>query len=323
LRGSNRGHLGFTVSPNSTVEVVLIQGRPRRKPPFHLGDQPIDFREAGEAAGEFLAVKEPVADGLAAGVDAAAADALARQARPVFDALMRDVATLRPSDRELLLQRARTNAGFGRWEQAAGEFVVLRQLGDFGAGSFAWAEAAIYLAAGGKTDAHRAHCEQMLDRFKGSTEPVVLNHVAMSCLFVPKLVGKPEQLLDLAETALKANPALPWHVFTAALARMGAGQNESAAALVRDYLKRGEHKRFGSQDEAVLRLVLGMALARTKKSAEARVELTAAVNLFEERFPPGKEPAHLQEPPHGWASVRAVYLMAKPVLDKLPPEAKK
>src|SRR6266542_1027012 len=68
------GHLGFIVSLDAAVEVVLVQRRPRRILLFQLGDQPIEFREAGGAAGEFLAAKEPVADGPAVSVDAAGAD---------------------------------------------------------------------------------------------------------------------------------------------------------------------------------------------------------------------------------------------------------
>jgi hypothetical protein len=252
----------------------------------------------------------------------AATELLTREAGPVLDALMKDIATLKPTDRDLLLQRAHTYAAFGRWERAAEEIAVVRQVVDFFTGSHPWGLAAFYLAAGGKKDEHRAHCEKLLDRFKDSTDPVVLNQVALSCLLVPGGVGDPKAILTMAEKPLKSTRVTPWDVFTAGLARLNADQPEAAATLVGGYLKGGEHKSFGPQDELVLRLVHGMALARLNKTMEARVELAAGVKGFEERFPPGKGPARRQDPPHGWAAARAVYLMAKPLLDKLPPEPK-
>jgi hypothetical protein len=227
-----------------------------------------------------------------------------------------------PSDRELLWTRANLNAAFGRWEQAAEGTAILRPLLGFGTDSFQWVVPAIYLAAGGKREEHRAYCEKMMDRFRNSTDAIAQNRVAMACLLVPGGVGDPKTLLDLAEKALKFNPALPWHVYTAALARLNAGQDEASASLVGVYLKRGEYKRYGPQEEIVLRLVHGMALARLNKPAEARVELATGIKAFEERFPPGKGPARRQDPPHGWATVRAVYQMAKPVLEQLPPNPK-
>jgi tetratricopeptide (TPR) repeat protein len=229
----------------------------------------------------------------------AATELLAREAGPVLDVLLKDGAALMPSDRELLWKRANLNAAFGRWEQAAEGTAILRPLLGFGTDSFQWVVPAMYLAAGGKREEHRAYCEKMLERFRNSTDPVALNRVAMACLLVPGGVGDPKILLDLAEKALKGDQTAPWNVYTAVLARLNAGEAEAAVTLVGDYLKRGDHKRSDPQDEVVLRLVHGMALARLDKAGGARVELAAGIKAFEERFPPGKGPTRRQDPPHG------------------------
>jgi len=117
-------------------------------------------------------------------------------------------------------------------------------------------EAAIYFAAGGKKEEHHAHCVKMLARFKSGTNPDLLHHVAGSCLLLPEHPGEPKKLLEMAEKARLSDPRIPWYVCTSALALMQSDQEGLAVTLVRDYLKTGELKRFGPQDEVVLRLVL-------------------------------------------------------------------
>jgi tetratricopeptide (TPR) repeat protein/tRNA A-37 threonylcarbamoyl transferase component Bud32 len=242
----------------------------------------------------------------------AAAAVLSRQASAALPPRPKQVL---PASRGFRMALARKDATWGRWEQAAAHVAAIGKTVDFGQGSYDWLEPALYLAAGGRKE-HRAHVLRMIERFKGSTDPHHLNHVALACVLVSEQVADPKQVAQRADDALKQMPQLPWFVFTAAHARSRFGRTEEAIHLVRDYLASGKVKEYGAQDEVTLRLVLGMALARANKP-DARKELAAGLAAFDERFPSGKGPAQAQLPPNGWGTTAAFVAQARPVLEKL------
>jgi tetratricopeptide (TPR) repeat protein len=232
------------------------------------------------------------------------------------DTLFNEATRLRPNCRDLLWNSARFHAGRGRWERSAEDMEAVLKIADHQYDSFAWAEAAAYLAAGGKMEAQRALCLRMLEHFKKrTTDDTVAAHIVFACLLGHE-VGDPKAVLLLAEQPLKTDGRSPWNVSSAALARIRTGQAESAVSLVRDYLATNEHRKYGPQDEIVLRLALGMGLVALTKTDEAQQEFKTATAAFEARFPPGKEPPQFQNPPHGWATVKALLWQAQPLMSK-------
>jgi serine/threonine protein kinase/predicted Zn-dependent protease len=242
----------------------------------------------------------------------------------VFADLERAI-NLRPKDTNFLAARRRFSLEFGQWDRAAEDAVAELKVREPAAGAVEWVEVAAALAAAGKNDEYRALCRRMREVWQTPRNPTEGQQLAWAAALLPDSGVPAETLLELAESAHKAElaesahraqPAVIGNVFTLALARCRLGQHEQAATLVRETLKRSPNI-SPVVHQVLLEFVAAVALARDGKVEEAlefyrdgcqRMAPVLQVGNQRRRVMPGQE----------WAAVAALRREAAKLLEEEP-----
>jgi serine/threonine protein kinase/Flp pilus assembly protein TadD len=151
----------------------------------------------------------------------------------------------------------------------------------------AWNYVAILWAQTGDRAGDRRHCRRMLDWFGQTTDPVIAERTAKSCLLLA--LGGPEQeaACDLADRGVamaRGHWVQPWAEVTKGLAEYRRGRFAEAVAWADRCLSRGP----GNWNREIpAHLVRAMAWTRLGHPDEARAALTKACKLYRTRAAQG------------------------------------
>jgi tetratricopeptide (TPR) repeat protein len=211
-------------------------------------------------------------------------DALGRRAEALKlreETLALRTAKLGPDHRDTLMTMhdlASSYQALGRWEEALAAYCRSIELDpDY---HDAWNYAATLWAQSGDRTGYREHCRRMLDRFGGTTDPIIAERTAKACLVLP--LGGPEQesACDLADRAVamaRGHWVRPWAESTQGLAAYRRERFTDAVAWADRCLARapGDWNR-----ELPAHLVRAMALARLGHRDEARAAQARASDLY-------------------------------------------
>jgi serine/threonine protein kinase/Flp pilus assembly protein TadD len=202
-----------------------------------------------------------------------------RRAEQAIDEYNAAVAGL-PDDRQIRFERCRTlgyHYGFLDWARSAREFAEARRLMPDQAGI--WNREAISQLAAGNRQSYRQLCQEMLDRFSDTQDPLTATDVVDACVLEADAVPDPSQLIPLAQVAARLN--------------RGAGRMVGAASC-----RAGRYEDAVRQLEDAARLLqprcrewcfLAMAHEHLGHTAEAERCLKAAARWLAEASQPTTE----------------------------------
>jgi tetratricopeptide (TPR) repeat protein len=225
---------------------------------------------------------------------------------------------LRPNDPVLFRSRGRAYSWYGLWDRAAADFVAARKAQDFGDDTSLWYEAAVYLAAAGKTDEVHALCRDMRERFASTRDPLTAHRLAAACLLLPEGPAEPKQMLALAELAYAADGKSPRDAAVLALAQHRAGNFEQALTFLKDYPRIAQGRQFHEPYSLWLALVQGLAEVRLEQTVVARDRLTKVLAGLDAHFPADRKAQQPQHPAADWALAVVLRREAEEVLKALP-----
>jgi serine/threonine protein kinase/Flp pilus assembly protein TadD len=144
----------------------------------------------------------------------------------------------------------------------------------------AWNHTAIVWAKTGDHAGYRGHCRRMLDRFGPTTDPVIAEQTAKSCLLLPLGGPELETACDLAERAV-AMAAGHWVQPRAEATRGLAAYRRERFADAVAWADRSLSRSAGDWNrELPAHLVRAMAWARLGRRDEAGAALARAADLY-------------------------------------------
>jgi tetratricopeptide (TPR) repeat protein len=183
---------------------------------------------------------------------------------------------------ELMHSRGEQFARHARWQEAIAEFSKAVELAPDE--HDAYHALSPMLVQVGDLDGYKRHRSAVLDRFGGTTDPLVAERMAKDCLILPSSEAELTRISKLADSAVARGPnhwALPFFQFAKGLAEYRQGQFSSAAELMQKVLAtRGIPFR-----EAQAQLVLAMANNQLQKHEAARAALLKGVEIVETKLP--------------------------------------
>jgi len=181
-----------------------------------------------------------------------------------------------------------------------------------------WMERASYHVQAGDIAAYRTDCQQMLDRFGQTKEPLIAQQIALSCLLIPQAVRNEKLVLRLAEQSVAGTPDAQWCVITLGAALYRAGQFEAAAdvgSFVNSWPE-DPYASIGADGGPVLTwLVLAMTHHHLGHAEEARRWLDKAVRRMDQENA-AKDIGPLRRQCHVWAMCLALRKEAQALLAK-------
>jgi len=187
-----------------------------------------------------------------------------------------------------LRSSAEARAETGRWQEAAADLTQVIKANP--SDHMNWWLLMPLLIQSGKIADYKTQCKAMLDRFGQTSNPMIAERVAKSCLLLPSAVSPAnlKRVGNAAETALSLGTGSQWHHwfqctkgladyrqgrFASALEAMALAQKESAQAddVARDrceaetyFVSAMAHQQLKQPDEARAALALGLSIAQTK-----------------------------------------------------------
>ncbi len=159
----------------------------------------------------------------------------------------------------------------GRWDEVESGFA--RLIKEHPDDHFAWYQMAMVLAFRGRVDAHRHHCEQMLECYSNTQDPYVAERVAKACLILPQsddITAKAMILADRAISASPDHPAYRYFELANALANYRAGKLAEAKVWLEKC--RQSKTDFGLYPTAMMQLLGSMILSKLGETEQARTE---------------------------------------------------
>jgi serine/threonine-protein kinase len=144
----------------------------------------------------------------------------------------------------------------------------------YGSAESAWYGYAEFCLFLGRENEYRRARQALLRKFSASTNPLVAASIARACLLLPATEDEFRQAAALAERAAAVEPSkhttsYPLSLFVRSLADYRQGRFDRTIATLRRDASRA--------DDPAPRLVLAMALHRSRQVEEARKTLAAAV----------------------------------------------
>jgi tetratricopeptide (TPR) repeat protein len=212
------------------------------------------------------------------------------------------VVELAPGDVVSWRERAHAHAVLAQWDKAAADSAKAVELNPDNGAEW-WMECAAYHLQAGDTAAYRTDCQQMLQRFGDTKDPIIAHRVALSCLLIPHAVADEKLVLQLAEQSVAGAPDNHWCRITRGVALYRAGHQEAAADLGRLAKTWPEDPYAGPAADGgplLTWLVLAMAHHRLGHTEEARRWLDKAVQRMD-RESAAREIGALRQQSHVWA----------------------
>jgi tetratricopeptide (TPR) repeat protein len=212
--------------------------------------------------------------------------------------------------------RAHAHAVLAEWAKAADDSAKAVELQPDNA--LWWMERACYHLQAGDAAAYRSACQQMLERFGQTKNPLMAHRIALSCLLTPPAVNDDKLVLQLAEQSVAGAPDNPWCSITLAAALYRATQFEAAAELgllVKTWPE-DPYADAGADGGPLLTwLVLAMAHHHLGHTEEARGWLDRAAQRMD-RESSAKEIGPLRQQSHVWAMCSVLRQEAQKLLTK-------
>jgi WD40 repeat protein len=172
------------------------------------------------------------------------------------------------------LDRGRAHAELEQWDQAAADYE--RAMAAGAAGEPVWRELALLQLACGQPAGYRQACAHLLDHFGQTNDPNTANNLAWACILGPDATANPEEIVHLAERAVRANRTwVTLNTLGAALYR--AGRLDEAVQRLTEADSR--HEKQGS---ALDQVFLALAHHGRGDDARARACLAAADRLWKD-----------------------------------------
>jgi eukaryotic-like serine/threonine-protein kinase len=134
------------------------------------------------------------------------------------------------------------------------------------------------------TEAYRAHCRAMLERFGDTKDQLVADRLGKTCLLLPSAGGDVERLNELIDRALSPGPEsrnLRWFQMAKGMAEYRAGHFEAAI----DWLTRSRQAHDNLAALATIETFLAMANYRLGHESDARTQLGLATHRVETQLP--------------------------------------
>jgi serine/threonine protein kinase/tetratricopeptide (TPR) repeat protein len=228
---------------------------------------------------------------------------------------------LQPDSAPLQFSIGTLLAQFGVWDEAAvhtGKALALEPSSD----NLWWMMHASFVLRAGDTTEYRQVCQQMLERFRETENPIIAHRVALTCLLIPDALGDQPALMELAHRSVSGAPQDGWCAITLGLASYRAGQFEHAAQQLRQTLKTWPENPYDTgavgENGAPLTawLVLAMVCHRLDQTDEARLWLNKAVRKMDQEL--GEEGmGHLRRESHVWAICQVLRGEAEMLMKKV------
>jgi tetratricopeptide (TPR) repeat protein len=179
---------------------------------------------------------------------------------------------LRPKEVELRMRQGIFFAGRGLWDEAIGieKALALHPRPP------RLQEACLRLLAGDKAG-YRQACADLLKQYKQKNDAALAYEAARACNLAAGAVDDPRQVIELARTALAAQPNSAWRLYVLGTAHYRAGQFEPAIKFLESSLKAEP----GWKTPAVSWLVLAMATDKLGRQTESRRWLDRAVQWLD------------------------------------------
>jgi tetratricopeptide (TPR) repeat protein len=182
---------------------------------------------------------------------------------------------LRPDDGPLRLERGRSFAERGRWQEAAAEFArafALRPPED----PHLWFQHACLRLLVEDAAGYRQVCADMLRHFGRPRDAEAAFTLARTCLLAPEAGVDLRRVVRLARQAA-AGDKFAWHLYGLGLAQYRAGQFDRAAQALHEALRAAP----GTCPRGEVWLVLAMAHRRLGHAEQARRWLEKAVEWMD------------------------------------------
>jgi tetratricopeptide (TPR) repeat protein len=203
---------------------------------------------------------------------------------------------------------ARAYALLGQWGRAAahtGKQILLCP-----SDNVLWMTHACFLLRADDTKGYRLACQEMIDKFGQTKNPIIAHRVAWTCFLMPDAVSDQKLLMELAQRSVDGAPEDPWTGITLGLAFYRAGQFEKAVKKLQPYAEIG-------WCQIQVSLILAMAQERLGKTEEARRLLDKGVKQMEiEVAAKVRGPLRQMDNAHSWAAYEILRGEAEKVLKK-------
>ena len=189
-----------------------------------------------------------------------------------------------------LRSSADARAQRGRWQEAATDLKQVIKADP--SEHMNWWLLMPLLIQSGKIADYKTQCKAMLDRFDQTSNPMIAERVAKSCLLLPSAVSPANltRVANMAETALSLGTGSPWYHwfqctkgladyrqgrFTSALEGMELAQTELAQS----------HDSARDRCEAETYFISAMARHQLRQPDEARAALAHGLSIVQTKLP--------------------------------------
>jgi len=139
------------------------------------------------------------------------------------------------------------------------------------------------LIAGGDLPGYRLLCRDIMI-FRGTTDPIIAEKVAKTCLILPDSGADLKAVSQIAETPLTngSGKSMPWCQFSSGLAEYRQGHPANAERRMREVL---DHPPRHPERDVEAFMVLAMAQWQMDQAAKARATLAAGIQLAKTKLP--------------------------------------
>jgi len=208
----------------------------------------------------------------------------------VFEDLLPRSGVSQSQRMEALASRGDLRARSGRWQEAAADLSQVIEADPLD--QYYWFVLTPLLIQAGKIADYKTHCKAMLDRFGKSTDSMITERAAKSCLLLPSAVGPDDltvagKLADNALTQGKGSPWFHWFQLTKGLAEYRQGHFAASVEWMQRIQKGTPPRRDVGWDmcEADTYLVLAMAQHQLRQPEEARAALARGLEIVQTKLP--------------------------------------
>jgi serine/threonine protein kinase/WD40 repeat protein/tetratricopeptide (TPR) repeat protein len=247
-------------------------------------------KDCFEQAVKWAEAQKDMPRGWAAQLMAFRAEAEGLLARPQWDRTLDDLdrqigaARGKPGEAGLLSRRGVLRARLAQWKEAAADLAAAVELDPDDPNTY-YHLVGVLLWLGDR-DGYRHHCQEMLRRFGGTTDPYVAERTAKACLIVPDTVADRESLVRLTERALAAGDTQKpnrWFLQSRGLAEVRAGRPGQAVKWLE--MGRPRYKEPPRIYAALGNVISCLAYHQLKQGDKARQALDEAARIIDNELP--------------------------------------
>jgi tetratricopeptide (TPR) repeat protein len=218
------------------------------------------------------------------------------------------VAKLRPTDRQLWIERLTYVGRSARWPDTDKAIVKVTELDP--ADHLNWHIRATARIQVGDLEGYRADCREMLDRFGKSTDGLIAQRIAKACLLAPGGVDDPAAVVNILQQATKPADIANWRAATLALGHYRTGRYDQATKELALF------SRATGFLEAMALAVRAMVQFKNDRMDAARQSLADARQVMTHFAKPG--PGELQDNWHNWLQADLLLREAEALIPTVP-----